>query len=156
ELIAHHYTEAGIAELAIAYWRRAGERAVTRAANVEAISHLRHGLELLEALPTRSSQVEEELRILIALGPVLNTIMSSATPEIRHVYERAQQLARDVGKIPELFATVWGKQLVGLVSGDLQSARGLTDELFSIAHSQDDPGLLLQAHHAAQPLEWAF
>jgi predicted ATPase len=156
ELIAHHYTEAGIAELAIAYWRRAGERAVTRAANVEAINHLRRGLDLLEALPTRSSQVEEELRVLLALGPVLSTIMSSAAPEIRHVYERAQQLARDVGKTSELFATVWGKQLVSLIAGDVQSARGLTDELFSIARSQVDPALLLQAHHAAQPLEWTF
>jgi class 3 adenylate cyclase/predicted ATPase len=156
ELIAHHYTEAGTAELAIVYWRRAGERAVTRAANVEAINHLRRGLKLLKALPTRPSQVEEELRILLALGPVLSTIMTNSAPEIRHVYERAQQLARDVGKISELFATVWGKQLVGLTSGDIQSARGLTDELFSIARSQDDPGLLLQAHHAAQPLEWTF
>jgi class 3 adenylate cyclase/predicted ATPase len=156
ELIAHHYTEAGIAELAIAFWRRAGERAVTRAANVEAVSHLRRGLELLEVLPTRSSQVEEELRILLALGPVLTTIMTNLAPEIRHVYERAQQLARDVGRIPELFATVWGKQVVALTSCDVQSARGLTDELFSIARSQDDRRLLLEAHHAAQPLEWAF
>jgi class 3 adenylate cyclase len=156
ELIAHHYTEAGSAELAIAYWRRAGERAVTRAANVEAISHLHRGLELLESLPTRSSQIEEELRILIALGPALNTTMSATAPEIRNVYERAQQLARDVGKTSELFATVWGRQLVALVSCDVESARGLTDELFSIARGQDDPGLLVQAHHAAQPLEWAF
>jgi class 3 adenylate cyclase/predicted ATPase len=156
ELIAHHYTEAGIAELAISYWRKAGERAVTRAANVEAISHLRRGLELLDVLPTRSSQVEEELRILIALGPALNTTMSATAPEIRNVYERAQQLARDMGKISELFATVWGKQLVAIASGDVQIARDLTDEIFSIAQGQDDAGLLLQAHHAAQPLEWAF
>jgi predicted ATPase len=129
---------------------------VTRAANVEAINHLRRGLKLLEALPTRPSQVEEELRILLALGPVLSTTMTNLAPEIRHVYERAQQLARGVGKIPELFAAVWGKQVVGLISCDVQSARSLTDELFSIARSQDDPGLLLEAHHAAQPLEWTF
>jgi class 3 adenylate cyclase len=156
ELIAHHYTEAGIAELAIVYWRRAGERAVTRAANVEAISHLRRGLELLEAASTRSSMAEEELRILIALGPPLNTTMSAAAPEIRRIYERAQQLARDMGKISQLFATVWGRQLVALASGEVESGRALTDEIFSIARSQDDPGLLLQAHHAAWPLEWAW
>jgi class 3 adenylate cyclase/predicted ATPase len=156
ELIAHHYTEAVITEQAIIYWRKAGERAVTRAANVEAINHLRRGLGLCEVLPTRSSQAEEELRILLALGPVLTTIMSSGAPEIRRLYERAQQLARDMGKISQLFATVWGKQLVALISCDVQSARGLTDELFSIARSEDDRGLLLEAHHAAQPLEWAF
>src|SRR6202011_3261141 len=30
ELLAHHYTEAGLAEPAIEYWRRAGERAAKR------------------------------------------------------------------------------------------------------------------------------
>jgi predicted ATPase len=39
ELLAHHYTEAGLREQAIAYWQMAGQRAVERSANVEAISH---------------------------------------------------------------------------------------------------------------------
>ena len=38
ELIAHHYTEAGLIEQAIPYWQRAGERAAQRSAYVEAIS----------------------------------------------------------------------------------------------------------------------
>jgi hypothetical protein len=45
---------------------------------------------------------------------------------------------------------------VALASGEVESSRALTDELFTIARSQDDPGLLLQAHHAAQPLEWMW
>jgi predicted ATPase len=156
ELIAHHYTEAGLAEPAIIYWRRAGERAVKQAANLEAINHLRRGLELLEALPARVTLAEEELRIRIALGPALMTTMTTSAPEIRQVYGRAQQLARDTGKIPDLFATVWGSYYVGLATENVASARSLTDELFSIARSQDDPGLLLQAHHAAWPLELTF
>jgi predicted ATPase len=39
ELLAHHYTEAGLAEPAIVYWRKAGERAAKRAANIEATDH---------------------------------------------------------------------------------------------------------------------
>jgi predicted ATPase len=156
ELIAHHYTEADLAEPAIIYWRRAGERAVKQAANLEAVHHLRRGLELLDASPTRVTQAEEELRILIALGPALMTTMTTSAPEIRQVYGRAQQLARDIGKIPDLFATVWGSYIVGLSSANVPSARSLTKELFSIARSQDDPGLLLQAHHAAWPIEWIF
>jgi pimeloyl-ACP methyl ester carboxylesterase len=34
---AHHYSEAGMPGPAVAYWRRAGERAVQRSANQEAI-----------------------------------------------------------------------------------------------------------------------
>ena len=47
ELIAHHYTEAGLGAAAIPYWQSAGQRALQRAANVEAIAHLERGLELL-------------------------------------------------------------------------------------------------------------
>jgi len=47
ELLAHHYTEAGLREQALAYWQRAGQRAVARSAHVEAITHFCKGLELL-------------------------------------------------------------------------------------------------------------
>src|SRR5262249_60506465 len=40
ELVAHHYTEAGLAEQAIPYWQKAGERAIQRSAYVEAEAHL--------------------------------------------------------------------------------------------------------------------
>src|SRR5262249_41583394 len=40
ELLAHHYTEAGLSSLAIGYWQRAGQRALERSAYLEAISHL--------------------------------------------------------------------------------------------------------------------
>ena len=37
ELVAHHYTEAGLGEHAIPYWQRAGERAVQLPAYAEAV-----------------------------------------------------------------------------------------------------------------------
>src|SRR5262249_564662 len=51
ELLAHHYTEAGLTEQAVHYWHMAGQRASERSAHVEAISHLAKGLELLKTLP---------------------------------------------------------------------------------------------------------
>jgi predicted ATPase len=47
ELVAHHFTEAGLAEQAINYWDRAGRRAVRRFAETEAIAHFTRALELL-------------------------------------------------------------------------------------------------------------
>jgi class 3 adenylate cyclase len=44
ELLAHHYTEAGLNAQAVSYWYKAAQRAVERSAHVEAISHLRTGL----------------------------------------------------------------------------------------------------------------
>jgi predicted ATPase len=51
ELLAHHYTEAGLNGKAVHYWHQAGQRAIERSAHVEAIAHLRQGLTLLQTLP---------------------------------------------------------------------------------------------------------
>src|SRR5262249_30030385 len=48
ELVAHHYTEAGLSEQAVRYWQHAGECAIQRSAHVEAISHLAKGLDVLQ------------------------------------------------------------------------------------------------------------
>jgi len=40
ELVAHHFTQAGLTDAAIEWWGRAGEQALRRSAFLEAISHL--------------------------------------------------------------------------------------------------------------------
>ena len=63
EVLAQHLTEAGLAERAIPYWRRAGELAAGRSANLEAIAHLSKGLELIATLPDASDHLDEELAL---------------------------------------------------------------------------------------------
>jgi predicted ATPase len=43
ELLAQHYTEAGLIAQAIPYWQQAGQRAIEGSANLEAIGHLTKG-----------------------------------------------------------------------------------------------------------------
>ena len=66
ELVAHHYTEAGLSEGAIPYWQRAGERAVQLPAYAEAVRFYRLALQALE----RQEPVDERQRsaLLLALG----------------------------------------------------------------------------------------
>jgi class 3 adenylate cyclase/predicted ATPase len=151
EALARHFTEAGLAERAIGYWQRAGERAAKRSANREAVAHLGRGLQLLEALPDRAAHADEELRLLIAIGPALMNTRSSAAPEIERTYARARVLARETGRLAELFPTVWGSWLVAFSSGEITTAGRLVEELFGIVQGETDSGLLLQARHAAWP-----
>ena len=51
ETLAHHYTAAGLTEQAVAYWLKAGQQALKRSANLEAMAHLGKGLELVASLP---------------------------------------------------------------------------------------------------------
>src|SRR5262249_47180123 len=46
EIVARHFTEAGLVDSAINYWLRAGNLALSRSANAEAVKHLRQGIEL--------------------------------------------------------------------------------------------------------------
>ena len=71
ELLAHHYTEAGLTEKAVHYWYHAGQRAIERSAHVEAIAHLRQGLALLQTLPETPERIQREVDMHIALGASL-------------------------------------------------------------------------------------
>ena len=50
EVVAHHFTEAGLREAAVEWWSKAGDLALQRSANIEAITHLEKALELSEEL----------------------------------------------------------------------------------------------------------
>ena len=149
EVLARHYTQAGMPHQAISYWQRAGDRAAKRSANQEAVAHFRNARGLLESLPDRTAHAEQELQLLIAFGPALMTTRTSVAPEIGSVYARARELALGARRVADLFPTVWGAWLVAFTAGDFASAKRLVDELFEMANSDVDSALTLQAYHAA-------
>jgi tetratricopeptide (TPR) repeat protein len=100
ELIAHHYTEAGLGSEAVPHWHRAGQRSLQRWANVEAINHLKKGLELLGSPPDSSerNRHEDETRrysLLIKLGEA--QIAAGEFSECCDAYLRASEVARSLG-----------------------------------------------------------
>ena len=48
EIIAHHFTEAGLGDLAIEWWGKAGDKALRRSAFQEAIAHLGKAIEMAD------------------------------------------------------------------------------------------------------------
>ena len=68
ELLAHHYTEAGLTGQAIPYWQRAGQRAIERSANVEAINHLTTGAGGAPGAPGHSRAHPARVGLAIALA----------------------------------------------------------------------------------------
>ena len=61
ELVATHFHRAGLFNEAAPYWLLAGQRAVARSANVEAIAHLSEGLEALRNIPEQRERDALEL-----------------------------------------------------------------------------------------------
>ena len=109
ELIAHHYTEAGLGAEAIPYWQRAGERALQRSANLEAINHLKKGLELLgpkAEAPERNRPANEVQRysLLLALGEA--QFQAGQFPEARETLLRAADVAQSLGSTESMVRAV--------------------------------------------------
>jgi class 3 adenylate cyclase len=107
ELVAHHYTEAGLIAQAVGYWHKAGQSAVQRSAHVEAISHLRTGLALLQTLPETTERLQREVDMLIALGKSLIETKGAA-PEVEQTYIRAHHLCEHLDEPHQLFLVLRG------------------------------------------------
>ena len=148
ELLAQHYTEAGLTEQAIPYWQRAGQQALQRSANVEAVQHLTRGLELLVTLPETPGRVQRELNLQIALGPALVATKGSAAPEVEQTYARARALCAQVGETPQLFLTLRGLWRFYWNRGALPTARELGEQLDRLAQRAADPIHFLGAYEA--------
>jgi TOMM system kinase/cyclase fusion protein len=148
ELLAHHYTEAGLTEKAVIYWQQAGERAVERSAQTEAISHLTKGLELVSTLPDIPARIQHELSLQITLGAVLMATKGYAAQEVEHAYTRARELCQQVGETPQLFSVLRGLWAYYLTRMELPVAVELGEQLLRLAQSVQSQSLLVRAHFA--------
>ena len=170
ELVAYHYTEAGLPEKAVDYWHRAGQRALERSANVEGIRHITQGLAALEELSENTnlrrlvSTAQQELELQTILGSALIATKGYAAPEVEGAYTRARELLETLeSKEPTLgknvdtsldrvkdlrFPILFGLWLSHLVRGRFLSARELGEQCFVIAKQAEDAAFEVEAHRA--------
>ncbi|MGI8550040.1 MAG: ATP-binding protein [Dehalococcoidia bacterium] len=158
ELLAHHYTEAGVTEEAVAWWQRAGERALQRTATKEAISHFTRALDLLPALPDGPEQMrlerkKKELALLTLLGPALMITEGFVAARTGEAYWRSYQLSQELGDPRLTFTATAGLWQMRLILADYEGAVELGEQLLEIAQASGDPELLTDAHCAiGEPL----
>ncbi|WP_083636554.1 adenylate/guanylate cyclase domain-containing protein [Bradyrhizobium sp. AS23.2] len=95
ELVARHFSEAGLPQLALPFWRRAGERALARSANYEAIEHYGKALAIAERLPDAEGREDAVLETRIALGRAQSA--AGHLQQASDTFERAAGEARARG-----------------------------------------------------------
>ena len=141
ELVAHHYTEAGLIEQAIPYWQQAGERAMQRSANVEAISHLTKGLELLKTLPDTPERIQQELTLQMPWAlPLMRHQRLCGPGSGKSLHPGAGAVSagrRNPSALPGAVGTVG---VLCYVRAELQTARELGEQLLSLAQKRTRPG----------------
>ena len=104
ELLAHHFTQAGMPEAAIEWWGKAGQRSLERSALIEAAEQLTRALDQIATLPATPALRREEIKLQVALITPLIHVKGYAAPETKAAAERARLLieqAEALGEPPE-------------------------------------------------------
>jgi DNA-binding winged helix-turn-helix (wHTH) protein/predicted ATPase len=149
--LATHFARAGD-QRRMRYLELAGDVALRRFANHEAIGYLREALELLERAPDTTDRRTKELELLLKLGTPLVAERGFAAPEVIAAYSRAHELSREVGDPSQTFAALLGLYSADLTGTDLAQAETIARSLDSLARQTDrnDPraNLRAEAHYA--------
>lgn len=148
ELLARHYTEAGLNRQAIDYWLIAGQQSSQRSTLVEAVDHFQTGLKLLRAQPVTEIQQRKMLEFLVNLGPAMITTRGSGEAGTEAVYREAVALTENLPESEDHFTAHWGWWRISK-NFQIKAERAL--RLQQLAERLDDNGLKMQAHHCQWP-----
>jgi class 3 adenylate cyclase/predicted ATPase len=147
EILAHHFSLAGLADPACRYCERAGDRAVARSAYAEAVAHFNAALAEASRLPQGSNRARRELAILLKHGPTLVICKGAQSPEVEQVYRRAYDISKASGDDQGLFKAVWGLWLCANIGRRTDIARDRAEELVALGQRSGDEALFLEAIH---------
>jgi class 3 adenylate cyclase/tetratricopeptide (TPR) repeat protein len=142
EVVAHHFAEAGVLDRASDYWLKAGNLALSRSANAEAVKHLRRGIELTLAQAPSPERVRKELDFYLALGPATTATEGDAAPETLRVFSHARDLLGDGGSLKEQMTVLWGTYLAHNVRAEHVAAAEIARQCLALAARHDHPGVL--------------
>jgi class 3 adenylate cyclase/tetratricopeptide (TPR) repeat protein len=139
ELLGHHSAQAGLIEKAADYYRRAGEKSITRSAIAEARAYLQQGLELTRRTPECAERHALEARIQLALGSVLVIAEGYGAADLATRMETAVALSRRAGHRQLLIRSLFGDWAYKVHIGDLATALVLAREMVALADLESDP-----------------
>jgi class 3 adenylate cyclase/tetratricopeptide (TPR) repeat protein len=141
EIVARHFTEAGLVDPAINYWLKAGNLALSRSANAEAVKHLRQGIELTQSQAPSPKRVRNELDFYLALGPAMVATEGDATPETLRVFSHARGLLGDGGTLTEQMTVLWGAYLAHSMRAEHNAALEVAQQCLALAAQHAHPGM---------------
>jgi len=151
DLLAQHCVEAGLVEKAVAYWLKAGQRAVARGSMAEAVAQLKKGLQLLPGIADATERHDQELGLQIALGQGQLATKGYTAPEPGTAFARARQLCEELNRSAQLGSVLRGQFVYCLVRGELEQAQNLAEELRHLGEASNDTmwkcfGLMFQGN----------
>ncbi len=146
EVLAYHFTQAGLTNVAIEWWGMAGDQALRRSANQEAIGHLTAGLAQLAQLPETQERAKRELALQPLLGKASMAARGYASPEAIRAFSRARELCAEIGDDSIVCPVMFGVWLFELTGANHANAGRTADEFLERARLIGDAGDRLAAN----------
>jgi class 3 adenylate cyclase/tetratricopeptide (TPR) repeat protein len=148
ETLAHHYSQAGLSDLAIEFWRRAGARSVGRSAHHEAISHFQCALDLLKTLPASHNRDERELDLMLNLAVPLIAARGFGSIRVEECAVRAKDLSDKLHGSQTRFAAQRVAWNSSLMRQPIPRTVAFAKDLVGLAEEDGSPAKLAVAHRA--------
>lgn len=146
EVIAYHFTKAGLAEPAVKFWGLAGKRALARSANADVIAHMNAGLRCLTELPASLRRARSELEFHIALGAAYWVNKGFASDEVEQSFSRALELCPDVGDDAQLMTILRGLHGCYYARGQILRAKQQAERIYALSRRTNDASNLMVGH----------
>jgi class 3 adenylate cyclase/predicted ATPase len=158
EIIAHHFTEAGLDDEAIEWWGKAGDQALRRSAFQEAIAHLGKAIAMADkrgpgsAPRAAGAAASQRLKLQASLSQAMMYSRGVSSEESKTAFAHARALAAGVGNASERFDAYYGLFAGSLFRGELSLAR---ETAVSFLHDAEDEGWITEAAVARRNLGMA-
>ena len=143
EMLAHHYTEAGLIEKAAGLWGKAGQRSLARSALVESATQLTRALEQIATLPGKPALRREQIKLQVALITPLLHIKGYAAAETKAAVEQARLLIEQAEALGEpsedpllLFSVLYAFWVASYVAFNGDVICNLATQFLALAEKQ--------------------
>jgi predicted ATPase len=156
EIIAHHFTEAGLEDLAIEWWGKAGDQALRRSAFQEAIAHLGKAIAMADkAGGDRAADVAgQRQQWQVAYGNALLQARGHGAREATEAFARARESTVSHGEAPERLAADYGLWVGSYVRGELPAMRAQAATFLSDVEARPDSPEAGAAHRVTGTTRW--
>ena len=130
EVLAHHFTQAGLTDPAIEWWSKAGDQALRRSAFQEAIAHLGKAIEMAdkagESTPradSLASSASRRVKLQTSLGQALMWGKGFGSEESKAAFVQARELAGELENPAERSSAYYGAWLASFTRAEIAQAQ---------------------------------
>ena len=153
EMLAHHFTQAGMTEASVEWWNKAGQRSLERSALVEAVALFRRGLDQVSSLPATPALRREQVKLQVGLANSLYHSKGIAVAETTSAFDQARLMIEEAERLGEhiedpllLYSVLYGFFIPKFMNFDGDAASALARQFLALAEQQNATAPIMIGH----------